>query len=323
MSKVLVTGGAGFIGSHLVDRLIKLGYKVIVIDNEKTGFRENVHPKADYVKGDVRNINFLKKIFEKNKIEIVFHLAAQVSNIKSFDNPEEDLSINVGGSLNVLKLALKYKVPRLLYASSMATYGQPEKMPVSEGTPCKPLSFYGTSKYAAERYFLIADSRKDLDFDFNVTAFRMFNVYGERQSLSNPYQGVISVFIANLLNNEPITLYGTGKHSRDFIHVDDVVSAWTKAINDKKTFGEAINLGTGKEITINQLINYVLKAFGKNRRNYQIIKKPTLPGDQAHIRADILKAKKILNWSPKIDFYTGIERTIKWAREQEKKNEQK
>jgi len=318
MQKVLITGGVGFIGSHLGDGLVKNGYDVIAIDNEATGFLTNLNSRAIFIKGDVRDEKFLEKIFKKYKFDVVLHLAAQVSNIKSYESPQEDLSTNVEGTINVLKMCLKHKVKRLLYASSMAVYGQPEKMPITEKTCCVPLSYYGIGKYAAERYVINTAQRKDLNFDFNVTAFRMFNVYGERQSLDNPYQGVVSVFISNLLRNEPITLYGTGEHSRDFIHVNDIVSAWIKAINNKKTFGEVINLGTGKDVTINQLIDVCLSAFGKNRQSYKIIKKPTLTGDQVCVRADTSKAKKLLNWSTKIDFNQGMKKTIEWAIKKEK-----
>jgi UDP-glucose 4-epimerase len=318
MKKALITGGAGFIGSHLSDELIKKGYEVIIFDNEATGFKENINSKAKFIKGDVRNQDSLEKVFKKYKIDVVFHLAAQVSNIKSFENPEEDLNVNVGGTLNILKMCVKYKIARLLYASSMAVYGQPEKMPITEETSCVPLSYYGIGKYAAERYVINTAKRSDLGFDFQVTAFRMFNVYGERQSLDNPYQGVVSVFISNLLRNEPITLYGTGEHSRDFIHVDDIISGWIKAVDNKKSFGQVINLGIGKEISINQLIDACLAAFDKNRQNYQIIKKPTLAGDQITVRADISKAKKLLNWSPRIDFKQGMKKTIQWAIKKER-----
>lgn len=211
MSKTaLVTGGAGFIGSHMVDRLIELGYGVVVLDNEATGFRENVNAKAEYIRGDVSKPEDVEQAFHY-EVDVVFHIAGQASTIRSFDDPEGDLRVNINGTINAVKKCLEHRVPRLLYASSMAVYGHPETLPISESQPRKPISYYGITKYAAERYVHATAERVDLDFEFNVTSFRMFNVCGERQSLSNPYQGVVGIFIGNMLRDEPITIHSDGE----------------------------------------------------------------------------------------------------------------
>ncbi len=312
MRTCLVTGGAGFIGSHLADRLIALGYRVVIIDNESTGYRENVNPQAIYIFGDVTRLKDLQKAFAYD-IQVVFHVAGQASTIRSFDNPLDDLKVNIVGTLNVVKMCLRYRVPRLLYASSMTVYGHPEKLPVSESDLCKPISYYGITKYAAERYVHATAERVDLDFPFNVTSFRMFNVYGKRQSLENPYQGVVSIFISNILNKEPITIHSDGEQSRDFVHITDVADAWVSAIDNEAAYGEVFNLGTGKAYSINELVNVTLSAFNLSRLTYPVVYAPVRPGDQRHMIADITKASRVLGWHPETEFTKGMERTIRWA----------
>ena len=309
---VLVTGGAGFIGSHLTDRLVELGYRVIVLDNESTGFRENVNGKAEYILGDVSNLEDLERAFPYG-IDMVFHIAGQASTIRSFDDPDDDLRVNVNGTINVVKKCLEHRVSRLLYASSMVAYGHPETLPIPESQPCKPISYYGITKYAAERYVHATAGRVDLDFEFNVTSFRMFNVYGERQRLDNPYQGVAGIFIGNVLRGEPITIHSDGEQSRDFIHIQDVVDAWILALDNEATYGQVFNLGTGGRKSINQLVDVILSAFGHSRGDYRVVYAPVRPGDQRHMEADILKARQVLGWSPEVAFDEGMEKTIRWA----------
>ena len=314
VSTALVTGGAGFIGSHTVDRLIELGYQVVVLDNEATGFRENIdnNKKIEYIRGDVRNPKDVKRAFHYG-IDLVFHIAGQASTIRSFDDPEHDLSVNVNGTINVVRQCLEHRVPRMLYASSMTVYGHPETLSIPESHPCRPVSYYGITKYAAERYIHATAERVDLDFDFNVTSFRMFNVYGERQCLTNPYQGVAGIFIGNVLRDEPITIYGDGEQSRDFVHIQDVVDAWISALGNKATYGEVFNLGTGSRRSINHLVDLILSVFGHNRCDYPVVYAPVRPGDQRHMEADISKARRRLGWDPQVCFDEGIERMIHWA----------
>lgn len=311
--RALVTGGAGFIGSHIADRLLADGFEVTIIDDESTGKSKNVNPKARYIKGDIRDIFELERAFTP-KPDVVFHIAGKASTIKSFEDPYEDLSTNILGTVNVIQLCLKFKVNRLLYASSMTVYGEPSSLPISEAEPAKPISYYGITKFAAERYVHATALRNDLDFSFNVTSFRMFNVYGPRQSLTNPYQGVMAIFIARALKNEPITIFWDGKQSRDFVYIDDVVEAWMLALKSPKSYGEVFNLGYGKRHTIDQLADATLKALGKSRNTYPIVYKEKRPGDQRHMEADISKAKELLNWKPKVSFEEGILKTVEWAK---------
>jgi UDP-glucose 4-epimerase len=322
MKTCLVTGGAGFIGSHIADRLVASGYRVVVIDNESTGFRENVNPEAIYIRGDVTKMDDLRKAFAHD-LDVVFHIAGQASTIRSFDDPYDDLQVNVEGTLNVVKMCLEHRVPRLLYASSMTVYGHPTAIPTPETEPRTPISYYGIAKYAAERYVHATADRVDLDFDFNVTSFRMFNVYGERQSLENPYQGVVSIFIANVLNEEPITIHSNGEQSRDFVHIQDVVNAWMSALDNDRTYGEVLNLGTGVRRSINELVDVTLAAFGHSRETYPVEYAPLRPGDQRHMVADITKAQRILGWQPRVNFAEGMQRTVRWAVAQERKTSQR
>lgn len=312
---ILVTGAAGFIGSHMARALLEAGHQVVALDNESTGQAANVPQGADYIRADVADAQALEGAFRRRP-EAVFHIAGQASTFKSYDNPLDDLRTNVQGTVNVLEVCVKYRVPRLLYASSMVVYGHPESLPIPETARCQPVSYYGITKYAAERYVHNTSARPDLPFKLNVTSFRMFNVYGEGQSLSNPYQGVIGIFIGNALRREPITIHSDGEQCRDFVHIDDVVKAWLLALDNPKAYGQVFNLGCGERHTINDLVDGVLTAFGRTRNNYRVVYAPERPGDQRYMQAEISKAKATLAWQPSVPFAEGLERTVRWAQQQ-------
>jgi UDP-glucose 4-epimerase len=173
----------------------------------------------------------------------------------------------------------------------MTIYGNSNPVPTAESAPPDPASYYAITKYAAERYVHLTAARRDLDFQFNVTSFRMFNVYGERQSLTNAYQGVLAIFIGNVLRGEPITIHSDGEQSRDFVHISDVVRAWMDALEQPATYGQVINLGTGTPTTVNALCDAVLSAFGKDRTSYPVRYAPAQPGDMRASAADIQRAQ--------------------------------
>ena len=223
--RVLVTGGAGFIGSHMVDALIERGFPVVVLDNLSTGKREQVHQAATFVSGDVRDEEAVAGAFEQN-IDIVFHIAGQASISLSYADPSSDLKVNTLGTINVLKQCLAHHVSRLLFASSMTIYGNPEISPTPEKEVPDPVSYYGVTKYAAERYVHLTGRRTNLETPLNVTSLRMFNVFGPRQLLDNPYQGVLAIFLGRLLRGEPICIHADGQQSRDFVYVKDVCRAY-------------------------------------------------------------------------------------------------
>lgn len=312
---ILVTGGAGFIGSGLASRLLDRGAKVVILDNLATGFERNVPKGATFVLGDVGDPEVVAKVFGDHRFDTVLHLAAQVSNIVSHADPLADVRSNVAGTINVLEGARKASVARLLYASSMALYGTPKELPVTENAALAPLSPYGVSKLAGEFTVHNTANRKDLTSPLAVTSLRMFNVYGPGQSLENPYQGVVSVFISNVLANEPITLYGDGDQTRDFIYIDDIWDAWMRALEEPKSHGQRINLGSAAQDSILDLLDAVLAAFGHTRDSYPIVRKPELPGDQRHVRADVSRAKDLLGWEPKWKLKEGLKETIAWGRD--------
>jgi UDP-glucose 4-epimerase len=309
---ILVTGGAGFIGSHLVDRLLQDGHRVVVIDNETTGRREYVPATASYFQGNVANVDDIERAF-KNNLDAVCHIAGQVSIIRSFSDPLLDLRTNVQGTVNVLQLCLKYHVPRLLHASSMTVYSSGAPLPTTEDAPCEPISYYGITKYSAERYVRTTAERVDLDFDFHVTCFRMYSVYGPRQALDNPYQGVLGIFLGNLLRGDPITIFGDGEQSRDFVYIDDIVNGWLDALDNPASYGRVLNLGSGRRLTINRLADFVLAAFNHSRSDYPVVYAPVRPGDQRRVEADITQARVALGWEPQVSFDAGLAETVRWA----------
>lgn len=311
--KVLITGGAGFIGTHLSRRLLADGHEIFVVDNEYNGSRENVPSEATFIYADVTKTEELEPVFENN-FDAVCHLAGQVSIIRSFDNPVADLRTNVEGTLNTVQLCVKNKVPRLIYASSMTAYGDISNVPTPESQPCQPDSYYGITKYAAERYVLSTAQRPDLDFEFDVTSLRMFSVYGPGQALDNPYQGVLGIFIGNIQRGEPITIFGDGNQTRDFVYVGDIVDAWSKALVSRKASGDIINLGSGRSLSINELAAHVIASFGLPTGGHEIGHAPTRPGEQRSVRADIRHAREVLNWQPQTSFEQGLAETVRQAR---------
>ncbi len=311
--RILITGGAGFIGGHIAELLLSRGHQVVAIDNLATGKRENLPSNAELVTGDVTDLELLDTIFAGG-IDAVMHIAGQASISLSFSNPAADLNTNTLGTIRVLQACLKYKVPRLLFASSMTIYGANPVTPTPEAAPADPISYYAITKYAAERYVHATAQRPDLDFPFNVTSFRMFNVYGPRQSLTNSYQGVFAIFVGNVLRGEPIRIYSDGEQARDFVHVTDVARAWVDALDNPTSYGQIINLGTGQPTSVNALADLVLAAFGHTRDTYPIEYRTAQAGDMRVSAADINRAHELLGWSPQVAINDGMAETIAWAR---------
>jgi UDP-glucose 4-epimerase len=309
-----VTGGAGFIGSHLVDGLLAAGQSVCVIDNESTGSQSNVAADADFVRGDVRSDDDLRRAFDPVP-DAVFHVAGQASIKLAYADPGEDLGVNVGGTIKVLEHCLTRSVPRLVFASSMTVYGNPRRVPTPEDEPPAPVSFYGITKYAAERYVHLTGARTDLDPGLAVSCLRMFNVYGPRQSLSNPYQGVLAIFLGNLLRDEPIRIDGDGDQSRDFVFIDDVVRAWIACLDEPRSVGRVLNLGSGTATTVNALCDAVLDQFGHSRSTYPVTAAEQQQGDVRSSEAEITAIREILGWTPKVALGEGLRQTVEWARQ--------
>lgn len=314
MARILITGGAGFIGSHIAELLLARGHQVIALDNEQTGKRSNLPPEAEFVYGDVTDPLALEGVFQRG-LDAVFHIAGQASIRLSFMDPAADLNVNTLGTVRVLQACLSYKVPRLLFASSMTIYGSNPPTPTPETTPTNPVSYYAITKLAAENYVQATALRPDLEFDFRVTSFRMFNVYGPRQSLTNAYQGVFAIFVGNVMRGEPIKIYSDGEQARDFVHVKDVARAWCDAMDNPASYGQVLNIGTGVPTSVNQLADVVLKTFGHTRASYPVEYHEAHAGDMRVSAADITRAQQLLGWTPQIPVAQGMDETIAWARD--------
>ena len=313
--RILVTGGAGFIGTHLCRRLLTEGHTVSVVDNESNGRRESVPAGAHFVRGDVTVSAEVEPVFARG-LDAVCHIAGQVSIIRAFSDPVADLRTNVEGTVRILQLCQKYKVPRLIHASSMTLYGDCQTVPTPETEPSYPDSYYGITKQAAERYVHATAERPDLGFDLEVTSLRMFSVYGPGQSFSNPYQGVLGIFLGNILRAEPITIFGDGEQTRDFVYIGDIVDAWARALETPGSNGAIVNLGSGRSLSINQLAAHATAAFGHAPGSYAVRRAPARPGEQRTVRADVRRAQSILGWEPRTTFEAGLAETVRWARKE-------
>lgn len=301
--KVLVTGGAGFIGSNLVRHLIKTGNSVTVLDNFMSGYRSNLDAFASLhiIEGDVRDKSTVE--IAMKGIEIVFHLAASVGNKRSIEQPTTDAEINVLGTLNVLEAARKEGVRKIVVSSSAGIFGELKTMPIREDHPIEPDSPYGCSKLYEEKICLAYAKL----YDIEAVALRYFNVYGPNQRF-DAYGNAIPIFVFRMLRNEPITIFGDGEQTRDFIHVDDVVQANIKAADSEGVSG-AFNIASGKKVTINRLIEIITK----DKNGIKIEYGPIRPGDVLHSLAAISLAHQNINFIPSVDLEKGIEEYVAWA----------
>tara|TARA_A100001011_G_C14301043_1_gene840810 strand:- start:1721 stop:2710 length:990 start_codon:yes stop_codon:yes gene_type:complete len=292
--KSLVTGGAGFIGSNLVDLLVKNKHKVIVLDNFSTGRKSNLkhHSKKNLkvVNLDISKNNNLKKYFKG--VDYVFHMAGLADIVPSIENPKKYFDSNVTGTFNVLRYAKEAKVKKFIYAASASCYGLPRKFPTNESSIIKPMYPYALTKWQGEQIVM----HWNKVFNFPAISLRFFNCYGPRSRTTGAYGAVFGVFLAQKLANKPLTIVGNGKQTRDFIHVSDLVSAVLKAAKSKKT-GQIYNLAGGKEIQVNE----IAKLIGGKSVNI-----PKRPGEPDRSLGDIRKIKKDLNWKPKVKIRDGV-----------------
>lgn len=304
-TKILVTGGAGFIGSHLVDRLIQEGNEVIVVDNLSTGKRKNVNKKAQFYKMDIQSKR-IERVFRNERPLIVVHLAAQMSVRHSTDDPGFDAQVNILGTINVLEHAVKQGVRKVTFASSGGVvYGEQEIFPAAESHRTEPLSPYGISKLAGEKYLAYYANATGLRY----VALRFANVYGPRQD-SEGEAGVVAIFSKQMLDGGQPIVNGTGKQTRDFIYVDDVVEAILV------TLGEDVqgifNVGTGQETTINECYG-IIKSLTKCqcKELYGAAKK----GEQFRSVLDVTKLREVFGWDPQVTLQEGLTRTVDFFRE--------
>ena len=302
--KILITGGAGFIGSNLVDKLIQEKHSVIVLDNLITGKKENIHPQAKFLKTDITNFSQIDKIFSQEKPEIIYHLAAQIDVRQSVINPLVDAQVNILAGLNLIKLAHQYKVKKIIFSSSGgAIYGDTDLRPTTENHSEWPLSPYGIAKLTIDKYLNYFHQVHGLKY----TSLRYANVYGPRQN-SQGEAGVIAIFINQMLNKKQPLINGTGKQTRDYVFVEDVVQANFLAL-EKITKVGVYNVGTGKETSVNQIFTQLNQHFGNQ---FKKVFAPAKLGEQKTSCLDASKIKADFGWQPQFNLITGLAKTVTW-----------
>jgi len=310
LARYLVTGGAGFIGAHLVDRLLHDGHGVRVIDNLSTGKKENIEPfldKIEFIEGDIRNLELVHTAMEG--VDHVLHQAAVPAVPRSVKDPLTTNSANVEGTLNILIAARDVGVKRVVYASSSSVYGDTPTLPKREGMRPEPRSPYAVSKLAGELYCQVFHQVYGLE----TVALRYFNVFGRRQDPESQYAAVVPKFVTALLQGRAPTIFGDGKQSRDFTYIENVVEANLLATKAPDVAGEVFNIACGEQLTVNGLVRLLGKAVGVSaglKAQYA----PARPGDVRHSWANISRAKDLLGYEPKVSVKEGFERTVEWYR---------
>jgi len=304
--RVCVAGGAGFIGSNVVRLLLNQGHQVTVFDNLSTGYRENLvpFPEVSLVPGDIRDRGKLGAAMEG--ADVVFHLAASIGNVKSLSNPQEDSEVNVIGTLNVLDAARRCGVKTVIYSSSAAIFGEPQAISLDETHPVEPDSPYGVSKLAGEKHVLWYGRA----YGLRTVCLRYFNVYGINQRY-DAYGNVIPIFLTRIMKGEPLTVYGDGEQTRDFVNVKDVAAANVAAAECVDAEG-VFNIGSGQAITLNQLVQAVQEATGTQTEVHYT---PPRKGEVLHSLADITKARSVLGLNPRTDMVAELREYYEWLRQ--------
>jgi len=308
ISKVLVTGGAGFIGSHLTEALLQEGHRVRVLDDFSTGKRENLifnkeYPSLEIIEGDIRHLAICQKAMKD--IEYVFHQAALPSVQRSVEDPLGSNAVNGGGTLNILFAAREETVKRVIYASSSSIYGDTPTLPKHEEMLSHPLSPYALQKYIGEQYCRLFYQLYGLE----TVSLRYFNIFGPKQDPNSIYSAVIPKFIDALLQGSPPIIFGDGEQSRDFTYIGNVVQANLLAMSAEHLHGEAINIACAERTSLNQLVNVLRKILGSKLS--PVYEEPR-KGDVRHSLADIRKGKELLNYEPKVGVELGLKKTVEF-----------
>ena len=301
--RIIVTGGAGFIGSWVCEAYISEGHEVLVVDNLSTGSESNIPPEAEFLECDVRARAVLEKAFRQFRPEVVNHHAAQINVRDSVEDPRFDADVNIGGSLNVLKLCAEHKTEKFIFSSTGgALHGEPVKLPADESTPALPLSPYGISKLSTEHY--VRYYSKNHGFEHMI--LRYANVYGERQNPEGE-AGVIGIFCENIFNAKPCIIFGDGEQTRDYVHVSDVSRANLLAANLKER--GTFNIGTSIESSVNDIARILGKVA---KTEFEIVHEKERPGEVRRISLDCSLAAKKLGWSAQLSLREGLFRTWNW-----------
>jgi len=309
--KVLITGGAGFIGSHLCDKYTKEGHTVLCLDNFMSGNLMNIRHLLDcrnfkLIKGDIRDSDLLEKVMRD--VDVIFHLAAQIHVDRSYVEPQLTYEINVMGTQNILEAARMYDTKRVIYASTSEVYGSAQHVPINEKHPLNAPHPYGASKIAADRMCQAYTQTYGMD----IAIPRLFNTFGPRQR-DVGYGGVISIFTRRVLSNVPPIIYGDGLQTRDFIYIDDAVRAYDLILKHKKPITEPVNFGSGKELTILDLANMIIDSCGK-KGSIKPVHVESRIGEVERLIADATKAKDLLGWGPECGLEEGLKSFIQWYR---------
>jgi len=310
-SKILVTGAAGFMGSHVVDELVKLGHEVTALDDLSGGFEENVNSRAEFIKGSINDAALINELFEKNKFEFVFHLAAYAAEGLSHFIKRFNYENNLIGSINLINASINHEVKCFVFTSSIAVYGEGQ-VPLREDTVPAPEDSYGISKFAVE--LELASSHDMFGLDYII--FRPHNVYGERQNIGDKYRNVIGIFMTQIMQNKPMSIFGDGKQQRAFSYIRDVPPIIANSIFEPKAYGQVFNIGADEPTTVGELAEVVAKAMGVKAEVDHL--PPRNEVKDAY--SDHEKVKKILDYSAVTSLEEGVGRMAKWA---QKKGAQK
>lgn len=302
--KILLTGNAGFIGSHVQDELIRLGHTVIGIDSLVGGFKRNINPQTIMYANDVADTEMIDVIFSEHKPDLVIHMAADATEGRSQFTPVSSTRNNLVGSVNVFTSAIRHGVKKIIFTSSMSVYGK-QNPPFGEELKTQPVDVYGVNKAGSEKILQVLCEVHGLDW----VIIRPHNVFGERQNIRDAYRNVVGIFMNRVMNSQPPIIYGDGEQVRSFTHIDNIVPCFIKALDIKN---EIINVGPTETQTINQLAQTILKEFNSDLEPIFV---PDRPREVKHAYCTNFKAEKLLDYKTIIDFETGIKKMAKWARE--------
>lgn len=306
--RAIVTGGAGFIGSHLTERLLREGWTVLVVDNLSSGYFHNIPPGAEFLWLDLTNEDSIEML-PREGVDAVFHLASHVGQELSFQRPIYDFKANALSTLLLLKWCVHCRVKQFVFASSVNVYGNATEMPIKENAPIAPPSPYAVGKIASEYLCKIYQ-----DFGVNTTILRLFNVYGPKQDMRNLLQGMASIYMAYVARKEPVFIKGSKDRFRDFSYVGDVADAFYRCLNEN-AYGKTYNIASGRKTYVWELIELIIKAFGHDPSSYKILHGEPTTNDQFGFYGDSSLIREQLGWQPGVGLEEGIGRMAQWVQE--------